>query len=812
MRRHSVVYGFTPGRSDVFWCALDNASLMHSWGGSAGWRTETIANGDHPYEPAAAVYVDQPGKMDVGWIERPEKIKYMQFNGGQWSAPAQLNPSSMTPAPGSGAPVDFHLGSPLVACPNAVNRRSPNTEFFVRDNSSHIWGLTLSGTTWTVRDFHLDSRFDPFQIRAKIFAPTEVPNLFWSDDELHVSFDGPDPNAVNSRVVPGVGCDFQPAVLEGLAPGRLDIFWAGQGALWNTVWSGGSWETQFMMGDFTSIDTVEAVCGLNPGKVDLFWRSQEGDLRDAYFDGEKWQVDTIATGLPFHALPTAIYNAAENKIQVFWLDTGGVMQNTWSDGQSWTTEPISGGAQMQDPAVAYGYAPGRTDIFWGGADKNLKHTSGDGTTWNTSPLNLGPVNYTYPSSNPSDPWSNMFAQRISINPAPLASAPAAWSQSDPGQIEVCWGGLNGQAFYYRFDGNWQNTALPQSVTTRIRSTFQPDNWGLPPDESFWMKSPPAFCRFAGNDIIYWIDGANRLCETTRWNRQSNYSLPDQLYQPLSSTNPWSGDWKTTVVDFNPGNYYYHSQNPDGTFNTNVHFPGRPNTNFPAPWSSPRFAPVPLSGLDGTSDAFQLFICDLDFNLWSVVLRLTTDPQQPPHSAQNLHLGPLAFAPAAAVVPPVNNQGGGKFIFWCSAVDKSLKQSSLNTTTGMWETVTIDPGPMSSGPTQLLTPSGALHLFWADANGELRHKSVMGDAIGNGAAANGWSAGETGAFETMASAAFAVYDTQQQKIRVFWLKSTGALMQTTLIESAPPASRWQTTNIYSVTLPTSGKYHANVGAA
>lgn len=108
----------------------------------------------------------------------------------------------------------------------------------------------------------------------------------------------------------------------------------------------------------------------------------------------------------------------------------------------------------------------------------------------------------------------------------------------------------------------------------------------------------------------------------------------------------------------------------------------------------------------------------------------------------------------------------------------------------------------------MTPSGELHLFCAGANGNLMHKSVTGDAIGNGSAGNGWRATEVAAAGPIGSAPFPVYNLAQQKIYVFWLRSAGELMQATLSESAPPATRWQTVNLVSAAA--SGRYHESAG--
>src|ERR1700694_3950087 len=129
-----ALYGLSPGRLDVFWCATDQSSIRQTTStDGTTWQTAVIAQGNGPFGLAPAIYSDQPGKMDIGWTDANSQLWYMSSNGSQWPNPVQLNPEAMT-APEVWAPQNFGAGSRLVACAGPLNRRSSNTEFLICDS------------------------------------------------------------------------------------------------------------------------------------------------------------------------------------------------------------------------------------------------------------------------------------------------------------------------------------------------------------------------------------------------------------------------------------------------------------------------------------------------------------------------------------------------------------------------------------------------------------------------------------------------------------------------------------------------------
>jgi hypothetical protein len=144
-----ALYGFTPGRIDVFWCATDQSSIMQTWSNDGTiWQTAVIARSNGPFGLAPAIYSDQPGKMDIGWTDAQGLPWYMSWSVSGWTQPVQINTSALA-TPVVWGPINFAAASPLVACANPLNRRSGNTEFLICDVDRRTWSLSFDGSKWS---------------------------------------------------------------------------------------------------------------------------------------------------------------------------------------------------------------------------------------------------------------------------------------------------------------------------------------------------------------------------------------------------------------------------------------------------------------------------------------------------------------------------------------------------------------------------------------------------------------------------------------------------------------------------------------
>jgi hypothetical protein len=178
------------------------------------------------------------------------------------------------------------------------------------------------------------------------------------------------------------------------------------------------------------------------------------------------------------------------------------------------------------------------------------------------------------------------------------------------------------------------------------------------------------------------------------------------------------------------------------------------------------------------------------------------------SPQNLHLGPLAFAPVAAVtaIPDgvqrgeVVNRGDGTarsdvMLFWCAKEDMSLRQSWQDAN-GAWQTMTIDPGPMATGPALLNMPRGELYVLWGAQDGSLRNTWANAGDIRDPREFHGWQT-EVVSPGTMVSAPAAVWNSALNMPFVFWRDDDGELMQSWLNWGYEPGTpvrhvpKWQT---------------------
>jgi hypothetical protein len=520
--------------------------------------------------------------------------------------------------------------------------------------------------------------FDPVQIWAKINTPSPVPNLFWCDaatGAMHVSRVGDDPNSVNTFDVPNASTAVQPVVLEGLTPGRVDIFCCAGGSLMHTVWDGSGWSTETIT-EYNSSFAAAAVYGLRHGRVDLFWCSEKGELIDTYLDGENWRNATIASGLPFFAPPAAVYDPAHDKAHLFWVDAEGALIRTSSDGDAWEMQTVFRTTMIPAPPVAIcGYQPGRMDVLWGGVDKQLKQATGDGTTWNSVRLNPG---------------------RMASPVAVAATRYFDWQMS-PDALEFFWADESGALWFQWFDGNWnvRQLAEPGSVKSPLYSYNQGGNPapGFPPSTDPQSGLARHVC-YVNND--------NQLVETRL--------RPER-------------DWWTHVFNFtsNPESYGWI-------------WPGQ---DFIPPAFSSRFAPSCPTGTFGTW--MIVCDTDLMLWLVAKLLDDMTDTTGPVRCCQHSNLGPVAYAPTCLMVSGRTpaSAPATSYVFWCAKEDKSFRQSWVDQNFN-WHTVTIDPGPILSTPAiYYWLNEGPVHIFLRGRDGSLQHEWAYGEDMGEHYRAAGW---------------------------------------------------------------------------
>jgi hypothetical protein len=282
-----------------------------------------------------------------------------------------------------------------------------------------------------------------------------------------------------------------------------------------------------------------------------------------------------------------------------------------------------------------------------------------------------------------------------------------------------------------------------------------------------IASPVTWCpprKGQGSEIIaegslHWINAGHRLCE-------------------INTTVRFFRSWSDHVVDFPPV--------PGGT----------------QPQFSTRFAPAPLrSWMNAVSDS-QLLLCDVDMNLW---LTKRSGDRGRYGAPQELHLGPVAFAPVLASWRPSPGMGD-VLIFWCARDDRSLRIST--TVDGVWSTATVDPGPMATAPAVLHTPRGHLFLFWGAQDGSLKHAVVGGfESRPNMYGTEIVSGGMIG------SAPAVLWNEALRQPFVFWLDDDGELKQSWLawkyVDFGDPpftqvgrVPKWQTMNIAMDAYPVS----------
>ena len=759
MQRPVARVGFTPGRTDVFWCAIDQSSIMQTWFDGASWQTQTIAQSDGPFGLAPAIYSDQLGKMDIGWTDRASRLWYMSWDGSRWTAPTELNPSAMTPV-GGAAPVNFGAGSRLVPCAEPRNRRSGNTEFLICDSKLRLWSLSFDGSTWTVRDGQVSGLpFPPAQVKLATNAGASAMLYRFlvkkQDFMLGVSTDDPAGQNLSALTAAAYGPVLsEPTVLGRSLPAGecVDLLWQEHSSelgvlLNNARWLNGAWSVTLLSAQHGA--PPEAPAAFSTGSaLHVLWRDAGGRLQGSFDGSGTWVTTGITDGSPWDSPAAGAFDPTQSRAQAFWIGADGNLR-TASRGAAdaaWTPpQLIAWTPRLPAPAAYYGFYPstgqsgstGRMDVFHGGRDGKLTHASGDGTAWQIETFDGGPVG---------------------------ADAPAIASAPD--------GSSNGTMFWADAAGalRYRGYERPGATRTKIPANriASPVSW-----------SPPR--QGMSDGTLHWINAANQLCEM-------NTSAPD---------------WPDSMVTFGSN---------DTTRDARLI---SPSTKFaPAPLL------VPAGARTVPTDS-QLVLCDANGYMFLVSRGGARGQYSFPWnmSAGPVAFQPVALwlhVPSSFERGEVHEWTPNWVLaFWCQQDDMALRFTRVTPQQGF--SFTIDPGPMSTPPAVLRLKGGEICVFWGAQDGSLRVSALPPVVSENDLAlispfnygtsfapANPWSTEiiSPGAIAS-GSAPAAIWNDALNAPFVFWRDSDGDLKQSWLnrgygqnfhdpaIPGAGRVPRWQT---------------------
>lgn len=457
MQRPVALTGFTPGRTDVFWCTMDQSSIMQTWFDGTKWQTATIARGDGPFGLAPAIYSDQPGKMDIGWTDRAGRLWYMRSDGSRWTAPAELIPSAMTPVNGP-APLSFGAGSPLVACADRSRRRPGNTEFLICDTKLRLWSLWSDGSTWFAEASEISRiPFPAAQIKSATGTISESPWLLWVGLDLMLK--------VSAREIPfsftaGDFPEGPEAALESIrqrVPTLSGILNTGKAQYAEQCraegrpfdWIGfmdrclGLALREFLSSPFVRPETREFARMLSSGTSaappDQNERRLKRQILEDAADGRiRRLTDLAAYGPPVLAGPAAIERnlPAGQCVDVLWLEQSDVFGRTlynsrWANG-AWT---ISRVRDHQENADLVAPAPvssgGSLHVLWRNENGEINDSFDGSGAWVTTRVASGSPGDSPPAGSFDETQSRTQAVWVGIDGnlrmASRGAADAAWT-------------------------------------------------------------------------------------------------------------------------------------------------------------------------------------------------------------------------------------------------------------------------------------------------------------------------------------------------------------------------------------------------
>ena len=238
-------------------------------------------------------------------------------------------------------------------------------------------------------------------------------------------------------------------------PDHLDLFITGtDGIVKSTFFENGKWQPGWFQ---ASLDAGKAAVGQpitavwRPGGVghlDLFMVADDGTVKSAYFENNKWQSGWF--GVPIHpetgkAAPgqpvTAVWRDA-NHLDLFITGTDGIVRSTFFENGKWQpgwfqAGQIVGKAAVGQPITAV-WRPGggHLDLFMVADDGTVKSTFFENGKW--SPTG----------------WFGVTANPESGKAAPGQSVTAVWSSAT--HLDLFINGADGHVRSTFFDtGKWQ---------------------------------------------------------------------------------------------------------------------------------------------------------------------------------------------------------------------------------------------------------------------------------------------------------------------------------------------------------------------
>jgi hypothetical protein len=183
---------------------------------------------------------------------------------------------------------------------------------------------------------------------------------FWTAGSWHPAFDLKTPKLTSA---PTAGVD---------SAGHEWVFWRGpKNSLWGIRYNGTAWGRAFRVTGTGVLTSGPGVAVSPDGKsVEVFYRGGDKNLWMESLTGTRWAKTKLGDG-PLGSAPTAGMDGSGN-LYVFWRGLqGGLWEVTRQKGKWTSASQLDFAGNLGSPPSVAVEPDGAQHVFWGGTDQNL---------------------------------------------------------------------------------------------------------------------------------------------------------------------------------------------------------------------------------------------------------------------------------------------------------------------------------------------------------------------------------------------------------------------------------------------------------
>jgi hypothetical protein len=303
----------------------------------------------------------------------------------------------------------------------------------------------------------------------------------------------------------------------------ISTFYAGSGdTLQENWWNGSTWGYININMPIAPGSSPAADLFPLPGQYDLYFRGSNGELEEAYYEGEAgWHLVPLGHAVAADTTPTIRHPEVGGSTVLYYAGSGNTLQESWWTGSEWgyynINVPIAAGSS---PAVDPHPLSGQDDVYFRGSNGELQEEYYTGELhWNLIGLGHAVEEDTTPTIRHPEVggetvlyyagsgdtlqeswWTGSTWNYININaPIGAGSSPAVDPHPLPGEDDVYFRGSNGELEedYYQGEAGWHLLGLGHAMAAGTTPTI-------------------VHPRVGGDTYVFYV-GSNGVLQESWWN-------------------------------------------------------------------------------------------------------------------------------------------------------------------------------------------------------------------------------------------------------------------------------------------------------